>query len=1256
MRYLGDNPLIDTPEEVDEKINALDVNFKDKKLQTAAGLDIFEEMNNSSLEKIADVVHSERFIKKPELPIISLNEGNFIGEITNSIFKLGEFYINTVTSTKWELYDIDNNIIWEETVTGAAGFSPVFNTSGLYKLRCRFVSGEILSAWSDFGEFFVNAPISTPNVIIEKDVIKNGNLVINGTHYVPVGHNETLNSVITQISTTPDFSDIVYNETSATEINIIPTGLTDNTDYYIRMKYLSSSYSSVYSATKQVRIVQYSIDDIIPNSFQDNSDNEYTIKVNGGNVLSGNLQASTTFGSISVNSDIITFSAPDVSTDTSTIIELKILDNNSEIISEIYTKVVNIIDINFVADQTLLYNSSNLTTELNKSINLDGVSVYLDAQMKIDSSKINILDEDNFANNTTQKIYIDSTLVDLSVGDIIEADNHEGFVIKTVTVDGSSEEIKNIKAVSCGGDTTLILKSDNSVWSTGTNNYGQLGIGSSTRKSTFTDTMMTAKSIHAAGLFSFIIREDDSLWATGYNGYGQLGLGHRTSMNTFTNTGITCKNVILGGVHTVVIKLDDTVWSTGNNGYGQLGLGHTTSVSTFTDTLITAKAVACGYNHTMAIKMDDTLWGTGYNGYGQLGLGDATNRSTFTDTLITAKAVACGDSHTMIIKTDDTVWGTGNNNPGCLGGGPIDLVSTFIDIGVTADRIICDTSCSVIQKDGIFYYSGDSYYYKFGTNGDTSAFTEIDITAKEISFSNHSAIIKDDGSMYVTGANSYGQLGTGTTNLSYDFIELFKSIKYFPNFAIEPETALSQVPTVAYIKQAKATMKPVLQNEGETDFDAILSTEIREDTQNVIDSSYTSTTQKIYIDNKLANIKPGDTMYSDKGLFTVSVVNEDGNLVATTDCIAVSCGYGFTLIIKEDNSVWGTGNNNNSQFGISSNSMNSVEKFINLNIDAKYISCGYSFTMIIKLDDTLWCAGNNGYGQLGLGDTTDVSTFTNTLITAKSVACGNRHTMIIKSDDTIWSVGYNYNGQLGLGDTTDVSTFTDTLITAKSIACGDSHTMAIKTDDTLWGTGYNGYGQLGLGDTTSRSTFTDTLITAKSVACGDYHTMAIKTDDTLWGTGYNGYGQLGLGDTTSRNTFTDTVITAKSVACGNRHTMAIKADNSLFSVGYNTYGQLGLKDFVIRSVFTYSGMTYNDNYSVVPTAPLSTVPTIVCPISNFSINREDLVLTNATYTAPELIETYEDLDFQDSQEVQLRATLQNTNTVTLVTGELNKKI
>ena len=76
------------------------------------------------------------------------------------------------------------------------------------------------------------------------------------------------------------------------------------------------------------------------------------------------------------------------------------------------------------------------------------------------------------------------------------------------------------------------------------------------------------------------IKTDGSLWSMGENQYGQLGDGtttDRTSPTQILASGV--KQVAVGKNHSYFIKTDGSLWAMGDNQFGQFGNGSTAAFS-----------------------------------------------------------------------------------------------------------------------------------------------------------------------------------------------------------------------------------------------------------------------------------------------------------------------------------------------------------------------------------------------------------------------------------------------------------------------------------------------------------------------------------------------------------------------------------------------------------------------------------------------------------------------------------------------------
>ena len=193
-----------------------------------------------------------------------------------------------------------------------------------------------------------------------------------------------------------------------------------------------------------------------------------------------------------------------------------------------------------------------------------------------------------------------------------------------------------ISGFSLGTAHTLVIKSDGSMWGAGSNAYGQLGIDLDRHpfRTNFAQIMPAgpaggAKAVTAGGWHSVVTKENGSVWSTGGNEFGQLGDGSQTGKERLVR--VMPGNAVSSAAsakHSIVLMRDGSVWATGSNRYGQLGDGSTDSKDKLTQCIDDGvQAVAAGSEHSMVLKEDGSVWSAGSNGKGQLGFGSEDGSS-----------------------------------------------------------------------------------------------------------------------------------------------------------------------------------------------------------------------------------------------------------------------------------------------------------------------------------------------------------------------------------------------------------------------------------------------------------------------------------------------------------------------------------------------------------------------------------------------------------------------------------------------------
>lgn len=233
---------------------------------------------------------------------------------------------------------------------------------------------------------------------------------------------------------------------------------------------------------------------------------------------------------------------------------------------------------------------------------------------------------------------------------------------------------ESVVAVAAHGEHSLFVKSDGTLWGMGANTRGQLGLGTSVmivRTATQIPGMTNVVAVAAGNGFSLVVKSDGSVWATGANHVGQLGLGTQTAATIFQKVqGLAgAKTVAAGNDHSLVLLADGGLYGAGLNAYGQIQSGLPSNVTSFARFETGVQAVAAGYAHTLYLKSGGALWAKGRADYGQVGDGSWSQAAGPNLLATGVRGFFAGEYTSSFVDPLRALWSVGYNNAGQLGDG-----------------------------------------------------------------------------------------------------------------------------------------------------------------------------------------------------------------------------------------------------------------------------------------------------------------------------------------------------------------------------------------------------------------------------------------------------------------------------------------------------------------------------------------------------------------------------------------------------------
>ena len=347
----------------------------------------------------------------------------------------------------------------------------------------------------------------------------------------------------------------------------------------------------------------------------------------------------------------------------------------------------------------------------------------------------------------------------------------------------SSNAVAIKSGLTAGMNTVYYLTENGDLYAWGQNSGGALGVGLADSSTPVYVMGEVARVETTRGLVidneptnpcsTAVLMRDGTLFTVGSNSYGQLGRSGDTSVLARVDFDGVIVDVKMGQDYMLILDSENQLWGVGNNSRGQLGSeNYGSNVSSFQLVAKNVVAFAASRRTTAYVNTRGALYVVGDNRWNKSHTGAASDTLTPVRIADNIKDVVGGAHEFIVLDNDGNLYYIGWRRFSTFAQGD----SVAAEPNGVLYKVLSNVKEAEILEDHIIMLTNDGkvYGYGFNTYGQMANMNAniLNGTAKLIcenavdiaAGTGFTSILTSDGKIITYGRNNYGQAGTGRTS------------------------------------------------------------------------------------------------------------------------------------------------------------------------------------------------------------------------------------------------------------------------------------------------------------------------------------------------------------------------------------------------------------------------------------------------------------------------------------------------------------